>query len=92
MNENLCSNHEIHMLFEHGVKFVWQYLKWALICLLDITRESLAKWTDHYVNVFVCGNVVHVMMLWWCYDVRKSNGDAILFGEIQCKKNGILRV
>ena len=31
------------------------------------------------------------MMLWLCYGVQKFNDDAILFGENQCKKNGILR-
>ena len=77
MNENQCSNHEIHMLFEH--RFKCTMLKMSPD-LFDITRESIPAWTDHYINVNVCKNITGVMTF-----------DAILFGEIQCKKNGILR-
>ena len=66
--------------------FVWQYTK------------SVAARTDHYFEIFVrekdflfAKNVVRVMTLWQCYDVRKFNADAILFGENQCKKNDIIR-
>ena len=36
---------------------------WALICLNDVTRESIAALTDHFANAFVGENVA------WVYDV-----------------------
>ena len=60
--------------------------------MYHITRENIAARTDHYVDVFVRENVARIMTLWRRYDVRKFNADAILFGENQCKKNGILRL
>ena len=56
-----------------------------------ITWESAAARTDRYVNIFVCDNITHVMTLQRHYDIRKYNTGAILFGENQWKKNGILR-
>ena len=32
----------------------------ALICLQDITQESVAALTDHFADAFVCENVVHI--------------------------------
>ena len=58
--------------------FVWQCTK------------SVATQTDHYMDVMNASkNVEHE--LWRGYYVRKFNADAILFGENQYKKNGILR-
>ena len=70
---------------------IWQYLKWTLISLSDITQESAAAQTDHYLDIFVRDGVTRLMMLQRRYDVWKFNSGAILFGENQCKKNGILR-
>ena len=56
----------------------------GLICLHDVTQESVAALTDHFTNVFVRKNVARV------YDDRKFEADAILFREIQCKKWDIL--
>ena len=33
---------------------------WALICLHDVTRESVAALTDHFADAFVSENVAHV--------------------------------
>ena len=77
------------MLFEHG--FYLTKPNWALICLHDVARESVAALTDHFANAFVRENVVRVSMtLWRRNDVRKFDADAILFREIQCKKRDIL--
>ena len=59
------------MLFEHG--FYLTKPVWALICLHDVTRESVAALTDHFADVFVREKVASV------YDVRKCDADAILF-------------
>ena len=56
----------------------------------DITLESVAAVTDHFADAFVRENVARVYMtLWRRNDVRKFNADAILFGEIKCKKRDI---
>ena len=55
----------------------------------DITRESMAAWTNPYVDIFFLN--FGGFMTWRGYDIRKFNPDVILFGETQCKKNGILR-
>ena len=59
MNENQCSNHEIHVLFEHGLQF---YKISRNLFVLHYT-ESFATWTYHYVYGFVPTNVVRVMTL-----------------------------
>ena len=53
MNKNPCSNQENHILFEHGFK-------------LENTKneprrytESIEDQTDHFVDAFVCENVVY---------------------------------
>ena len=63
------------------------------ICLSDITRESLAAWTEHnmYLNIFVCKNVACAMTFWQCNDIRKFNAGAILFWDDQCKNNSNFR-
>ena len=53
---------------------------WALICLHDVTRESVAALTDHFADAFVRENVARASMaLWRPYDVRKFDADAIFF-------------
>ena len=63
--------------------FALQSLNWALICLHDVTPESVAALTDHFADVFISESVVHV------FD-EKFEADAIMFREIQCKKTDIL--
>ena len=46
------------MLFELGFYLAKPY--WALICLHDVTRESVAAMTDHFPDAFVGKNVVRV--------------------------------
>ena len=63
---------------------------WALICLHDVTQESVVVLTDHFADAFVCQNVVQVydvvatlwhLKVWrWHHFVR----------EIMCKKRDIL--
>ena len=56
----------------------------------DLTLESVAAVTDHFADAFVPENVARVYMtLWRRNDVRKFDADAILFGEIKCKKRDI---
>ena len=33
---------------------------WALICLHDVTRESVAALTDHFADAFIRENVARV--------------------------------
>ena len=46
--------------------------------------------TDHFANAFVRKTFRASMTLWRRNGVRKVDTDAILFGEIQCKKSGSL--
>ena len=55
MYKNPCSNHEIHVLFEHGFQ-----LDKSLNCLHDVAWESVAALTDHFPDAFVRENVVRV--------------------------------
>ena len=76
--QNPCSNHEIHVLFEHG--FTLKSLNRVLICMHDVTRESVAAVTDHFANTSFRKNVARIYMtLWRRNDVRKFDADAILF-------------
>ena len=51
MNENPCSNQEIHMLFEHGLKLEnTSNEPWDLHAF--IYTESIADQTDHFAHVF----------------------------------------
>ena len=60
--------------------FTVKCLNWALICMHDVTLESVAAVTDHVADAFVRKNVARVYMtLWRRYDVRKYDADAILF-------------
>ena len=45
-------------MFEHGFYF-YKNLNWALNCLHDLTRESVAALTDHFPDAFA-ENVVRV--------------------------------
>ena len=56
--KNPCPNHEVHVLFEHG--FYLTKPIWALICLHDVTWESVAALTDHFGNSFVRENAARV--------------------------------
>ena len=56
----------------------------------DVTLEHVSVVTDHFADAFVRENVEGVYMtLWRRNDVRKFDADAILFGEIKCKKMDI---
>ena len=66
------------MLFEHGFYLKKPY--WALICMHDVTLESVAAVTDHFAYAFVHENVLRVyMMLWRRNGVPKFDTDATLF-------------
>ena len=76
--QNPSSNHEIHVLFEHG--FYLKKLNWALMCMHDITLESVAAMTDRFTDVFVREYVACIYLTFWRRnDVRKFDADAILF-------------
>ena len=62
----------------------------ALICLHDVTRESVAALTDHFADFLFAKTLRASMTLWRRYDVRKFDTDAILFREILCKKSDIV--
>ena len=60
--------------------FTLKSLNWGLICMHDVTLESVAAVTDHFADTFVRENVTRVYMtLWRRNDVRKFDADAILF-------------
>ena len=66
------------MLFENG--FYLKSLNWALICMHDVTRESVVAVTDHFHDAFVRENVARIYMtLWRRNDVRKFDAGAVLF-------------
>ena len=54
-----------------NMAFTLKSLNWALICMHDVTLESVAAVTDHFADAFVYENVAN--------DVRKTDADAILF-------------
>ena len=73
-----------------NMAFTWKSLNWALICMHDVTLESVAAVTDHFADAFIRNNVARVYMtLWRRNDVQKFDADAILFWEIKCKKMDI---
>ena len=76
--QNPCSNHAIHVLFEHG--FYLKKPKLGPVCMHDVTLECVAAVTDHFADAFVRENVARVYMtLWRRNDVRKLPADAIVF-------------
>ena len=58
MNENPCSNQEIHVLFEHGSGLENTLNKPCIICMTLYTA-SVVDQTDHFADVFVRENVVY---------------------------------
>ena len=52
------SIHENHVLFEHD--FYLTKAIWALICLQDVTRESVTALTDYLADASVCENVTRI--------------------------------
>ena len=58
MNENPCSNQEIHMLFEHGSELENTYNEPCIICM-TLYRESVVDQTDHFADVFVREHVAY---------------------------------
>ena len=58
MNENPCSNQEIHVLFEHGFELENTSNEPRVICM-TLYRESDVDQTDHFADVFVCDNVAY---------------------------------
>ena len=83
--QNPCSNHEIHVLFEHG--FYLKSQNWALICMHDVTLECVAAVTDHFADAFVRVNIAHVyMMLWRRNDIRKLTLRPFCFEESSVRK------
>ena len=88
--QNPYSNHEIHVLFEHG--FTWKSLNWALICMHDVTLECVAAVTDHFADAFVRENVARVYMtLLRRNDVRKLALTPFCFEKSSVRK-GIFNV
>ena len=57
MNENPCSNQEIHVLFEHGLNL--KILQMSPGIYMTLYTESIADQTDHFADVFVCENVAY---------------------------------
>ena len=53
MNDNPCSNHEVHGLSEHPWVFTLQCLKCAQSCLYDFTRKIVVAQTDHCTDAFI---------------------------------------
>ena len=58
MNENPCSNQEIHVLFEHRSELENTYNEPCIICMTLYT-DSAADQTYHFADVFVRENVTH---------------------------------
>ena len=65
MNENPCSNQEIHVLFEHGSELENTYNEPCIIFLTFYTK-SVTDMTDHFAKVFVHENGAY------CYNVVKT--------------------
>ena len=59
MNENPCSNQEIHVLFEHGSEFEITLNEPCIICMTLYT-ESVAYQTDHFTDFFVLKKCVRL--------------------------------
>ena len=78
------------MLFEHG--FNSKSLNWALICMHDVTLESVAAVTDHFADHFVRENVARVdMTLRRRNDVRNLTLTPFCYGKSSVRK-GIFNV
>ena len=51
MNENPCSNQEIHMLFENEFKL--ENTNESRVIYMTLYTESIADQTDHFADAFV---------------------------------------
>ena len=58
MNENPCSNQEIHELFEHGLKLE-NILQMSPGINMTLYTESIADQTDHFADVFARENIAY---------------------------------
>ena len=45
-----------------NITFTWESKNWALICIHDVTLESVAAVTDHFTDAFVHENVARIYM------------------------------
>ena len=67
MDENPCSNQEVHMLVEHGFELENTQNEPCIICM-TLNTESVGDQTDHCPEVFVCENIAYshdmVTKLW----------------------------
>ena len=45
--------------------FTFKSLNWALVCMHDVTLESVESVTDHFADSFVRKNVARVYMTLW---------------------------
>ena len=61
MNENPCSNQEIHVLFEHGFKLE-NTLNEPRAIYMTLYTESIADRTDNFADAFVRENVVTTLL------------------------------
>ena len=57
MNENPCSNREIHILFEDGFELEKTKNEPCIIC--KTYTESIADQTDHFADAFVRKNTAY---------------------------------
>ena len=58
MNENPCSNREIHLLFENGFKLENTENEREVICM-KLHKESVADQTDNFASAFIRKNVAY---------------------------------
>ena len=58
MNENPCSNQEIHVLLEHWSELENTSNEPCILCMTLYT-ESVTDQTDHFADVFVHENVAY---------------------------------
>ena len=58
-----------------------------MICMHDVTLESVAAVSDHFADAFVRENVARVFMTLWRRNVvRKIDADAIFFEKSSVRK------
>ena len=86
--QNPCSNHEIHVLFEHGFYLKKPKLGPDLHAWRYTGKSCGPNWP--FRRCFPRKNVARIYMtLWRRNDVRMIDADAILFREIKCKGRDI---
>ena len=69
-------------MLEHHQVLTWRSPNWALICLHDVERESVAAFADHFANAFVNENVARVYDVVAMNDVQKFDVDTILLKNL----------